>query len=1185
MKKKVARLAKGFVDQTQPHIEITPAEVRDTVTCGQIYRGSFRLESRNRLSFRGVWYADDERIEIADSQFGGLETEVIYIVHSERLREPAELSGAFSFVTTGGEFTVPYRFSVRQAVLAREEMPADRGELLALYQKDPEALARCFDSPLFRNLAPVAGDARLRLLADGLRRSRSSRQGLDEFMTAAGLQKRVRLTVDETVHRYRLKAGEDRAEIVIRRDRPGFLSIQLATEGDFLRVPADSLSDADFIGDECRLPVLFSRRRLHAGKNLGAVILDAGFARYTVPLEVWPEAGDEQKEREEARNARAALLHFDRTVIRVFTSDRPAALAQELADAWDACTAFGEPNLSMKVLKAVLLARMERRAEERALLAELRVEAQRSRSREPSVYLWYLYLEALLGTSRDSVAGVGRLLARFREEGLDDPMSFLLGLRMDELEQPSPAEAIRKIRAFEAEGLMDPMLKLEACHIYNEHPELLREGDAFERRILLFGARFGAWTQEMARTAAHWVENREGWHPSYYRILAGLYASYPDRRILEAILRLLIGSEKLRPEYHHWYAEGLDEDIRLTRLYEYYLCTLPKEQEKPLPKFVLLYFSYNSPELPEARRALYANILRFFPPESHVYRLYEKQMQSYALEQLLAGEAGEEMAGLYERMFIPEVLEEKTAGLLYDMLYMQQYRFEGSDIRRVAVLYPELKAEELYPVENGRAMVPCYTKDCRVLFEDARGLRWSRVREKHAPLMRQTEALADACVRYCPDKEGVRLREVRRLSEKQVGPQDYPALGRCLGWDRLESGCRNALLQKAVAVMESGDPSATVLLRRCMTDERDETAAGVLFSGAVRLDDRESALKMLRACDLRRVDPELLGTFVTRSIRTMHYEYEERIFTAALYLYRQGWDNAVTLTELCRFFNGSSEEMRAVLRRCSERRGLVYDMPERLLGQMLFSGDTKDLEWVCRLYLENTERPDKLLQDAYEIVQSDRYFRGEIALTARDVDYLKTWALTERKPENLPLVGQMALTSVFSEQSELNEQEHALAQAMVDCLCRQGLRFAYQLKLGRFIQLPAELADRTLIEYRGSEEGGVQIDLRILPEQEDEEPVRTEMPQIYRGVYVRSLLLFAGERAEYEIFTGEGETRRTLAEGTAVPDRQPAAHRNRFRKLNELIAEAGGFDDPAWQEKVLAYGREDVILKNYFDLL
>ena len=127
MKKKVARLAKGFVDQTQPHIEITPAEVRDTVTCGQIYRGSFRLESRNRLSFRGVWYADDERIEIADSQFGGLETEVIYIVHSERLREPAELSGAFSFVTTGGEFTVPYRFSVRQAVLAREEMPADRG--------------------------------------------------------------------------------------------------------------------------------------------------------------------------------------------------------------------------------------------------------------------------------------------------------------------------------------------------------------------------------------------------------------------------------------------------------------------------------------------------------------------------------------------------------------------------------------------------------------------------------------------------------------------------------------------------------------------------------------------------------------------------------------------------------------------------------------------------------------------------------------------------------------------------------------------------------------------------------------------------------------------------------------------------------------------------------------------------
>ena len=162
-------------------------------------------------------------------------------------------------------------------------------------------------------------------------------------------------------------------------------------------------------------------------------------------------------------------------------------------------------------------------AEERQLLGELRTEVQRSRAKEPVAYLWFLYLEALLGTSRDSVAGVGRLLSRYEEEGgLDDPLLLLLKLRLGEFNQMLPEEALGKLRAMNAEGLMNSALRMEACRILSDRPDLLRETDDFLRSVKLFGAKYGLWNREAALVMAEETAARKGFTTFDLRVLSAL---------------------------------------------------------------------------------------------------------------------------------------------------------------------------------------------------------------------------------------------------------------------------------------------------------------------------------------------------------------------------------------------------------------------------------------------------------------------------------------------------------------------------------------------------------------------------------------------------------------------------------------------------------------------------------------
>ena len=79
-----------------------------------------------------------------------------------------------------------------------------------------------------------------------------------------------------------------------------------------------------------------------------------------------------------------------------------------------------------------------------------------------------------------------------------------------------------------------------------------------------------------------------------FEILCRIWEKNQDADILCAVCTLLIKGGVREKAYHVWYARGVENRLRVTRLYEYYLMTMELSARQALPKSVLLYFAYQS---------------------------------------------------------------------------------------------------------------------------------------------------------------------------------------------------------------------------------------------------------------------------------------------------------------------------------------------------------------------------------------------------------------------------------------------------------------------------------------------------------------------------------------------------------------------------------------------------------------
>ena len=248
----------------------------------------------------------------------------------------------------------------------------------------------------------------------------------------------------------------------------------------------------------------------------------------------------------------------------------------------------------------------------------------------------------------------------------------------------------------------------------------------FERQVLHYGARQGAVSEDLAGHLAYLAEKEKYYSPALFETLRLVYEKTPSAALLQAVCALLIKGNRTDARMCSGIGAGVEQDLRVTRLYEYFMNSLDPEEETEIPRSALIYFAYQSNLDQERLAFLYAYVQKHRAEFPELYQTYRGQMERFLLQQLYRGRISRNLAYLYENMPDEKLLTKDNCRALGQVLFLQQLDCPGGGYpgRRRSFM-TGCVGEQVYPVENGRAYVEIYDRDCEILLEDEQHNRYS----------------------------------------------------------------------------------------------------------------------------------------------------------------------------------------------------------------------------------------------------------------------------------------------------------------------------------------------------------------------------------------------------------------------------------------------------------------------------
>ena len=188
-------------------------------------------------------------------------------------------------------------------------------------------------------------------------------------------------------------------------------------------------------------------------------------------------------------------------------------------------------------------------------------------------------------------------------------------------------------------------------------PQLLYGIGAMELQALNYGAKRQLVCLELAVKAARLSGVSRHSQPLCCRMLKRLYEHFQSREILEAVCSLMIRSGCQKEADFVWYDRAVQQQLSLTRLYEHFLYSLPRDYSHAIPRQVLLYFSYEHDLDRKSREVLYENMIRYVSKESSLYQEYEMDISRFAVEQVLESRINRRLAVIYNEMIYPDMVD------------------------------------------------------------------------------------------------------------------------------------------------------------------------------------------------------------------------------------------------------------------------------------------------------------------------------------------------------------------------------------------------------------------------------------------------------------------------------------------------------------------------------------------------
>jgi hypothetical protein len=570
-----------------------------------------------------------------------------------------------------------------------------------------------------------------------------------------------------------------------------------------------------------------------------------------------------------------------------------------------------------------------------------------------------------------------------------------------------------------------------------------------------------------------------------------------------------------------------------------------------------------------------------FTEDTPIYESFAGQMGTFAREQAMAGHISEPLAVIYEKMIPAALVDDKLAAAMSRVFHCIQITSGSGSWDQVILSYEETEKEEMAILRDGHAIVSMYSQRCRVLFQDKYGNRYAGGVYSSRKMMDAPELEQRCCQVNGQEPYLLMLRCEKALGEGRLDQEALDLYEQVLGLPGLRDCFRRTLISRIVsgstinAAREDQMGALSPGERLMRLDDRYASREDILRIMEVLIEEdfHDRAFHLMEKYGWEEIKPAALLKLCSRTCVSRLFSQDAVLLKACYDCMEKNRCDDVILEYLCRYFNGTSEQMLKVLLQGIQYHVPLGDLPERLLGQMLFTGSREGMDEVFRAY-QNAGPMDETLFHAYLVQKCYDFLNADVAADET------VFACVETEGDKLPLLCRIALCRYVSLMPERTEEQMARCMDTIRYCCDHNMVFDFFTAFAGEKGYPQSLRGRTVISYRAKPEEHLRIRYRIRPDQTE---FRYEvLPHMYQGYFSKELTVFYGDTVEYEIYRDAKEGAKLLVkdETTAKTSDESTG---RMGKLNQMLKDMETMDETMVRREMRDYSMTEVLVEHYFD--
>lgn len=1170
------------------NLEFSCSRLELSMSAGEVREGSFVISGTRDKPLHGYVTSSDLRMECLQTEFSGSREEIPFRFHAENMEEGEVVKGEFYVISSQGESYLPFVAAIEHTVV-----DSSLGHIKNLFhfanlaKTNWNEAVKVFYSEAFAKVFK-GSDRQYYPAYKGLSKYAGNEQNMEEFLLFINKKQKVEYLTEEKEIRMEDVRQVTSATLTLVRNGWGYTNLFVETDGAFLAVEKTRLSDDDFLGNYCRVQVYVREEELHAGNNFGQIRFYNNYVNLCVPVQVCMKEADYRTSAGLRRERQHLLLQI-MEYYQAFRLKKISAATwqKESGKLAERLVSMNEKDVSARLFQAQLLITADRMNEAGWILNHAEELLLGQGEMEETLLAYYLYLTTLIRREEGYVDEVaGRAEQIYRNYPGAWRVAWLL-LYLSEEYGKSGSRRWLFLEEQYSKGCRSPIIYIEAVQMLSANPTLLMKLSGFERQVLLFAARKECITKELAEQITYLSEREKEFSSAVFEILTACYKVKAGEGVLKAICSLLIKGNKIGSRYFPWYEKAVEQEIRITRLYDYYMLSIDLERKEALPKMVLMYFSYYSNLDYEHNAYLFANVYTYRDKFPELYANYREQMERFVMEQIGKGHMNRNLAFLYKNILVPGMITKESAESLSRLLFMNLVEVEREGITKAVVYQPKAGTEHCYPVSGKEAMVPLFGSDYTLLFEDTEDNRYI------------------AEISYNMEKlmlPGKLAKYIEKDAQESIGFDVY-LCERGRGGEQIAPGTEARFLrlfQSEVIDIEYKREICTELMQYYYDNDRireldefleeldasflEPAQRGTLIRLLVLRGNYEKAFEWVKKIGPFHTDAKTLVRLCDFLLMQNDYVKDEYLLGMIAYAFRKGKYNTPMLTYLALYYQGLTKDLRDMWKAAEAFDVDTYKLCERILVQMLFSGAfVGEQEEIFRRYIQGGAKPDIeiafLSQCAYD------YFVNQ-KLTERF--HFEEMFRIHKQGEALNKICKLALLKYYAEnKAQIREgMNTALSGFLQEMLNNRIFLNFFKEYIGIYDEA-LQIADKTIIEYYTHPEAKAVIHYVLEGGDGSEGEYYTEeMKKAFGGVCFKEFILFFGENLQYYIMEEAGGAEQLTESGTLQnSDIVSAPGDNRYRLINDIVTSSVLQDYDTFDELLEEYYNKDFLSRRLFRLM